>query len=230
MRRIQQSLLIRLISLVLLLISLITATAQTVKTVTKCYLQAGAGGGSFNSNSSDLSLQAIIKNKWSVSLSYQTLDMRPNNIPGDYKPATGEGAIFLIPYSYTKGVDNTQMNLVTLAGGKYFKTGRNTWATTEAGVSLVKGEKVNFNPISVRSGSSNYIIGWEDYTTSNYETTVQNKTTVGAMAKADFNWAFASFMGIGAGVFANLNSIQSPVGFHVKLMVGFMGREKRNKR
>lgn len=230
MRHIQQTLLIRLISLVLLLISLITATAQTGKSITKCYLQASAGGGSSNSNYSDLSLQAILKNKWSLSLSYQTLDMRPNNIPGDYKPATGEGAILFIPYSYTNGVDNINMNLVNLTGGKYFKTGRNTWATTEIGVSLVKGEKVDFNPVSVRSGSSYYFIGWEDYTTSNYETTVANKTTVGATVKADLNWAVASFFGIGAGVFANLNSIQSPVGFHVKLMVGFMGREKRNKR
>jgi len=36
-------------------------------------------------------------------------------------------------------------------------------------------------------------------------------------------------MGLGCGVFANINSIQSPVGFQVKLIVGYMGREKKNK-
>ena len=49
------------------------------------------------------------------------------------------------------------------------------------------------------------------------------------MMRTDVNWAFSSFMGLGAGFFANINSIQSPVGFHVKLIVGNMGRVKRGK-
>jgi hypothetical protein len=52
---------------------------------------------------------------------------------------------------------------------------------------------------------------------------------MGAMLKTDINWAFASFMGLGAGVFANFNSIQSPVGFQLKFIVGDIGREKKNK-
>jgi len=48
------------------------------------------------------------------------------------------------------------------------------------------------------------------------------------MLKADFNWAFSSFAGLGGGVFANINSIQSPVGFHIKLIVGKMNREKKS--
>jgi hypothetical protein len=50
------------------------------------------------------------------------------------------------------------------------------------------------------------------------------------MMKSDVNWAFSSFMGLGAGVFANVNSIQSPIGFHIKLLVGNMGREKKNRK
>ena len=50
---------------------------------------------------------------------------------------------------------------------------------------------------------------------------------MGAMLKADFNWAFASFAGVGAGVFANLNSIQSPVGFQIKLLIGKMNKQKK---
>ena len=49
------------------------------------------------------------------------------------------------------------------------------------------------------------------------------------MMKTDINWAFSSFMGLGVGAFANINSIQSPMGFHVKLLVGNIGREKKNK-
>jgi hypothetical protein len=207
-----------------------SATAQQQNTITKFYLQGAMGGGSFNHLNSDVSLQAILRNKWSLSLSYQTLEeMKPNNIPSDYIPATGKGEFLFIPYSYTGSVDNVNMNLVSLTGGRYFKLGRNTWATTEAGLSYVKGQQTKFNPIPITSGTTYYILGWEEYTTSNYETTVKNKNTIGLMAKADVNWAFASFMGVGAGVYGNLNSIQSPVGFHVKLMVGFMGRQKRNR-
>jgi hypothetical protein len=214
-----------------LLISFMPATAQQEKTITKFYLQGALGGGSFNSLSSDVSLQTILKNKWSASLSYQTLEeMKPNNIPKDYIPGTGHGEFLFIPYSYTGTVDNVNMKLVSLTGGRYFKLGRNTWATTEAGLSYVKGQKTKFNSIPITSGSTNYLLGWEEYTTSNYETTLENKSTIGLMAKADINWAFASFMGIGCGVYGNLNSIQSPVGFHVKLMVGMMGRQKRSKR
>ena len=230
MNRTKKNLLISLPLLIVFLISSITSTAQNEKTITKFYLQAAAGGGTFNNNYSDLNLQAIVKNKWSLSLSYQTLDMKPNNIPSDYKPATGEGFFLFFPYSYTSKVDNISMNLVSLTGGRYFKLGRNTWATTEAGVSFVKGEKVKFTSAPVSTGSSYYLIGWENYTTSNYEMTVENKNTIGAMFKADVNWAFASFMGMGCGVYANVNPIQSPVGFHVKLMVGLMGREKRHRR
>jgi hypothetical protein len=220
-----------LICLTLFLISYMSATAQQEKTITKFYLQGAIGGGTFNHIYSDVSLQAILKNKWSLSLAYQTLeDMKPNNIPNDYIPASGKGQFLFIPYSYTGSVDNVNMKLVSLTGGRYFKLGRNTWATTEAGLSYVKGQKTKFNSIPISSGSTNYLLGWEDYTTSNYETTVENKNTIGLMAKADVNWAFASFMGIGCGVYGNLNSIQSPVGFHVKLMVGMMGREKRHKR
>ena len=219
-----------LICLTVFLISFTSATGQQDKTIAKFYVQGALGGGTFGHLYSDVTLQAILKNKWSLSLGYQTLEeMKPNNIPSDYIPKTGSGEFLFFPYSYTGSVDNVNMKLLSLTGGRYFKLGRNTWATTEAGFSYVKGQKMKFSSIPITSGSTNYILGWEDYTTSNYETTVQNKSTIGLMAKADVNWAFASFMGIGCGVYGNLNSIQSPVGFHVKLMVGLMGREKRRK-
>ena len=46
--------------------------------------------------------------------------------------------------------------------------------------------------------------------------------------RADLNWGFASFMGLGCGVFININSIQSPVGFQGKIDSSVRcGREKR---
>jgi len=49
------------------------------------------------------------------------------------------------------------------------------------------------------------------------------------MLRADYNWAFLPFMGLGTGVFANFNSIQSPIGLQVKLMLGIMRRQSKVK-
>ena len=61
-------------------------------------------------------------------------------------------------------------------------------------------------------------------TTNQQQQTEEKKKTMGAVLKADFNWAFASFAGLGGGAFANFNSIQSPIGFQIKLLVGKMNR------
>ena len=213
--------LINRIFLCIMSLSLITTATGQSKTMSKFYLQGGVGGATHQGSSYDLSMQAIIKNKWSATLSYQELTMTPKNLPADYQAETGY--VFFIPYSYTT---DTKMSLLSLTAGRYFKLGRNTWATTEAGLSYVSGEKVSFQHSQVTS--SNLIIAAS--TSSNYTSTKETKSGIGFMMRIDVNWAFSSFMGLGAGFFANINSIQSPVGFHVKLLVGGMGREKRNRK
>lgn len=205
---------------ILLCASALNLMAQTTKPISKIYLQAGAGGGTYNSSDFDLGLKAVLNNKWSMTLSYKALEMRPKNLPSDYQPETG--FVLFIPYTYEA---TTDMSLVSLTAGKYFRLGKNFWATTEGGLSYVKGEKLNFE--RTQSVSSNVLIA--AYTTSNYNSIKENKSTIGAMFQADINWAFSSFMGLGAGVYANVNSIQSPVGFNIKLLVGKTGREKKHK-
>ncbi|HET7899281.1 MAG TPA: hypothetical protein VFL47_16455, partial [Flavisolibacter sp.] len=58
-------------------------------------------------------------------------------------------------------------------------------------------------------------------------TSTQNKSGIGGMLRADLNWAFLPFMGIGAGGFAGFSSVESPVGFELKLMVGKMNIRKK---
>ena len=220
MNRTNKKLITRMFSCIIFLAFISKATGQT-NAINKFYLQGSAGWATHEGSCYDLDIQAIIKNKWSATLSYQELSMTPKNLPSDYQAETGY--VLFIPYTYQ--VDAT-MSLISLTAGGYFKTGRNTWATTEAGLSYVSGEKVSFQHSQVTS--SNMLIAAS--TSSNYTTTKENKSSVGFMMKTDVNWAFTSFMGLGAGVFANVNSIQSPIGFHVKLLVGNMGREKRNRK
>ena len=220
MNRINKKQINRIFLCIMSLAFIITATGQT-KTMNKFFLQAGAGGGTHEAASYDLGIQTIFKNKWSATLSYHEFDMDPKNLPSDYEPETGY--ILFIPFTYTV---QANMKIVSLTAGRYFKMGRNTWATTEAGLSYVSGEKVSFQHSEVTS--SFLIIAASN--SSNYTSTKENKSAVGFMMQTDINWAFSSFMGLGAGVFANVNSIQSPIGFHLKLLVGNMGREKKNRK
>ena len=199
-----------------------SATAKT--NVKKFYIQAGAGGSSRAGINTEIGLHAIVNNKWSATFSYHDLTMKPKNLPANYQPESG--IVFLIPYTNEIKVN---MKLFSLTAGKYFPLGRNSWLTTEAGLSFVSGEKASFQPATPVSTDPLLIFFLTSGTTSNYNTTIEKKNSFGGMLRADFNWAFLSFMGLGAGVFANFNSIQSPVGYQLKLTLGAMGRQKLKK-
>jgi hypothetical protein len=203
------------------------STSKAKTSVKKLYFQSGGGFGSRSGSYSELGLQGILNNKWSVGLSYQELNMKPQNLPADYRPETG--TVLFIPYTHDITVE---MKLFSITAGKYFQLGRNSWVTAEGGFSFVDGEKATFQRIT------DAYPGWDDPLSSffgvssrpsNYQTAIEKKTTFGGMLKADINWVFCSFMGIGAGMFANFNAIQSPIGFQVKLMLGAMGRHKKIK-
>jgi hypothetical protein len=204
----------------------ITMMAQKKEpAIKKIYLQAGGGGNTIDGSNGEIGLQTIFNNKWSSTISYHSLSMKPKNLPSDYKPGTGT-VLFVIPYSDEVIVN---MDLFSLTAGKYFQTGKKSWITTEAGLSIVNGETTSFQPTAVTTTDPFGILFGITGTTSNYNTTTESKTSIGAMIRADYNWAFSRFFGLGAGVFANFNSIQSPIGFNLKLTMGLMGRKAKGK-
>lgn len=210
----------------LFLYSPFTIMAQKKEsTIRKVYLQAGAGGNTLDGDHGELSLQTIFNNKWSATISYHSLSMKPKNLPSDYVPGTGT-FLFFIPYSDNVVVN---MNLFSLTAGKYFQTGKKSWITTEAGLSIVNGETASFQRTASTTIEPFGIIFGITGTTSNYNYTIENKSSIGAMIRADYSWAFSRFFGLGAGVFANFNSIQSPVGYNLKLTMGWMGRKAKGK-
>lgn len=194
--------------------------AKTKATITKIYFQAGAGGSSRDGIQGEMSFQAVINDKWSATVSSHDFTMKAKNLPSDYE--AGWGFVLFIPL--TDDSDRVKMSLYSITAGKYFPVGRNAWFTTEAGISIVNGDKSSFkrNPDTAPVG---FLIA--AYYPSNYITTKEKKTTVGGMLRADFNWAVSKFFGMGGGVFANFNSIQSPVGYQVKLIIGRMNRGKK---
>ena len=190
--------------------------------IQKIYLQSGTGLSSHNGIPVEFGIQAVIKNNWTATLSYTNINMDPKNLPKDYDPG-GTFFLFIPIAGETPSVD---LKLISFTVGKYFPTGGKTWVTTEAGLSYVQGKEFKFSKNNQTSGFGLFPLIAD--IPANYTTTEEKKSTVGAMLKADFNWAFASFAGLGAGVFANINSINSPVGFQIKLLVGKMNRQKRS--
>lgn len=208
----------------MLIVINLSSFGQTKETtINKIYLQLGTGACSYKGFSGEVGIQAVFKNNWIGSFSYNSLTMDPKNIPSDYRP--GYTILLLIPIENSTTI---AMDVYSLTTGKYFKTGRNTWFSTEAGLSYVNGEKVNYTRNTGNlTGWNLLIIGDEP---SNYNTTVEKQSTMGGVLKADFNWALASFVALGAGFNANLNSIQSTVGFEVKLSLGWMNVKKKGSR
>ena len=213
--------LIQLITFILFLfLSSPAIYGQTNKSIIKkIYMQLGAGPSNYKGALAEFGVQAVFKNNLTTTFSYHSITMDPKNLPADYKP--GYTLIFVLPIP--DGNPEQETTLYSLTGGKYFEFGKNFWLTTEAGVSMVNGNKFAFTSQPVISGG---IFG---YTSSNYATTKENKTTFGGMLKVDFTWAFSKFAGLGIGTFANINSIQSPIGGEIKLIVGWMNRKPNKK-
>jgi hypothetical protein len=186
--------------------------------INKVYLFGAAGITSYDGVSGELGIQATFKKHWVGSVSYQTLDMNPKNVPGNYDP--GYTLFLILPIG--NGYPNTTMTIVNFSAGKIFEASRRIWFTTEAGLSVVSGEKLQF--------TSTPVINDLFSVSPNYSIRKEKVSTAGVLLKADFNWAFCPFLGLGAGVFANLNSIQSPVGFQVKLIGGWMHLKPKTKR
>ena len=205
-----------IISLALFLFFATASFSQTKETsIKKFYLEIAGGGSSQNGSVAEFAVQAIFKNNWTASFSYHNIDMNPKNLPADYKQ--GYTLFILIPIPDVLPSNN--MNVFSFSGGKFFSAGRKTWFTTEAGLSIVNGQTYSFTRQPVTNNGL--------YFSSNYAAKEESKTTIGGMLKADFNWAILRFLGLGAGVFANFNSIQSPVGFQVKLMVGKLNLKRK---
>jgi hypothetical protein len=203
--------------LFLLLISFASFGQTAEKPIRKIYAQLAFGPANHGGYTTNLGVQGVLKNNWTASFSFQDIRANPKNLPSDYDP----GYIFFllpIPNPYPEH----HARVYSLTGGKCFEWGRSAWITTEAGLSLVKGDQFQFTRQPVDNSGL--------FKDPNYSHRSEAQTSVGALLRADLNWAFSSFAGLGVGAFANLNSIQSPVGIEFKLIAGWMNRKPKAKK
>jgi hypothetical protein len=203
------------ILLVLILALMTTAHAQNnTDHLPKCYLHLAGGPSSRNGATYEYGGTAIFKNKWMASISYQSIDMTPKNLPQDYKQ--GYTVIIILPIP--DAMPSATLKSVNFTVGKYLSLGRKTWITAEGGLSVVNGRTYTFTPQQVEY---DFV-----HVSSNYAAHSDTQTGAGGIIKADFNWAFIPYLGLGVGMFANVNSIQSSVGLQFKVIAGWMNSKK----
>ena len=183
--------------------------------IKKFYVDFGAGAASHNGASAQIGATAVLKNNWTISASYYDVDANPKNLPSDYE----QGCTILLIFPIPDPMPSANLRMLNFTTGKYFELGRKTWFTTEAGLSIVSGQTFQFASQPIKTDCF--------YVSSNYSVEEKSKTTLGGMFRGDFNWAFSRFVGFSAGAFANVNSIQSPVGFEVKLIAGWLNNRKK---
>jgi len=181
----------------------------------KFYLQAGAGVATSGGASYDFGIQAVLKSDWTVSASYKRVEMKAKNLPSDYE----RGVVYLIFFPIYDDWPLNKMNVFNFTLGKYIETGKKTWFTAEGGLSLVSGQKFTF-----ASQTKDVQLF---YVSSNYSYQKESKTGFGVILKSDFNWAILPFAGLGGSVYADLNSLQSPLGFELKFICGNLRKHKK---
>ena len=93
--------------------------------------------------------------------------MEPKNLPGDYDP----GYIVILFIPVPNKTPSTDLKVLSFTAGKYYKTGRKTWVTTEAGLSLVSGKQMKFSKSSASSWTA-IIVGEQP---SNYTQTEEKE-------------------------------------------------------
>jgi hypothetical protein len=215
----------KIFSALTILISILFSTASIAQKnpdIQRIYAEVGVGGTSYKGAQFSAGIHGITKNNWVIGFNYHSINMDPKNVPKDFEP----GSVIVLFFPIPNPSPDVDMSIISLSAGKHFKTGRNSWLNSTAGLSLINAKEFNFTKTTIDNSWWAIIAG---EIASNYTYTDEKKSTIGATLKADFNWAFSSFAGLGAGVFANFNSIQSPVGYNVKLIIGKTGREKRNR-
>jgi hypothetical protein len=206
-----------LFSFLLLLLSFPALSQANNTTLQKWYLDFGGGSASHAGALGTVGLRTILSNNWSFGLSYDNVSMDPKNLPADYRP----GVFLLLILPISEGNPSVDVNIFSVTAGKFIPASRRVWFTTDAGFSLVRGTTFQFQPNKDRGGLLDF--------PSNYTYTEERKTAIGGLLKAEVTWAFSSFVGLSAGVFASINGIQSPVGTTLKLVLGRLNTSKQKR-
>ncbi len=176
-----------------------------------------------------LAMNMVVRNKWAFSLSYHDAHTNPSNLPKDFDGGHTEGFALILPYSGPAMNPMVHSQMISATAGRYFSLGKKSWFQLEAGPSLIIGEKAAFSRQAVTHTTINYLLGYDETTSSNYAMTRTNKTGMGLMLKTDIQEPIGRFLAIGFGITSEISSVQSMVLFEFKILAGHLGIEKKSR-
>src|SRR5690242_1204665 len=184
--------------------SVIASDKDSLKTL---YLEFGGGPCSSDGGFYQFSITFSVRKNWVGSISFYLFKLIPDNLPDDFKPGHEFSGI-----AFGKKVNWPKRNIGALnfTAGKKFSLVKNVFATMQTGLSIGGGEEISYKSQTVTGTSSNYSI------------TKKSTGLIGGLLKADLNFAFASWLGLGFGCIYSFNSIQSAIGPEFKLLLGKM--------
>lgn len=207
--------------------------SQSITPISKLYLNTGImvkpQRGS-DGTGGELGFSVVVRNKWSFTFSFHDLTMNPSNLPKDFDPGYSEGFALILPYSGPDLDPNISCKLYSITMGRYYPLGKRSWFQLEGGPSFVSSYKTSFTSQPVTSGSVNYLIGYENYTTSNYTMKKEKKSGMGLLLRADIQQAISRHLAMGVSFHSCLSGIQSPLFFEVRMLGGHFGIPRKTKK
>lgn len=174
-------------------------------------------------------ISLVVRNKLSISFSRHAMNINPSNLPGDFEPGHKDGVAFFFPYSGPDLDPSVNCEIYSLTIGRHFPLGKKSWFQLEGGPSFITGDKASFRKQSVTSGYTNYFLGYDNYTTSNYTMTTERKQGLGLLMRADIQHAISRHIAIGFTIAAETSSVQSPVFMEIRMLGGHLGLPKKAK-
>ncbi len=221
-----------LICLFIAILISLESYSQVLSPVSKLYISGSVTGvpqKGEDAYGSSFALNMVIRKKWALSLSYHDVHNNPSNLPKDFDEGHTEGFALILPYSSPALNPNVHSQMISATAGRYFSVGKKTWFQLEAGPSLIMGEKAAFSRQAVTHTTINYLIGYDETTSSNYSMTRTDKTGMGLMIKTDIQEPIGRFLAIGFGITSEMSSVQSMLFFEFKLVAGNLGIEKKSR-
>jgi hypothetical protein len=186
----------------------------------RLYLNTSA---SFNSNGpATVQLCMHFNNRWTGYIAHDNANPASKKQPADYRGGTGE--FFGLQFTYAPPVD--ELNLVTAGMGKVLtKPSDKAWVMATGGISFGQYKENQFTPQPEEYFS---FFGFFGGTSSNYNTTLKNKTMFGLSTGLEAHANLFRFMGLSTGAKLLLTNTGVYPSFNVGMDIGLMRPNRKN--
>ncbi len=215
----------------LCIISLMTTNAQAQQKagfkLRRAYMESSLVTNFGSTTGGKFGLEAIFDNKWVFSAEIQGGSMDSKNLPKDYQ--AGTTYLFTVPFSNATPTD--EFNSYALNVGRVItKPSDRAWIVAKAGLSYTSIDETQYARNTSPTTVADYgIFGlFIAENSSNYSHTTVKKSTVGLPLALTLHANLSRYVGVLAGIKANINPVRSNIGVEMGLAFGLMRPSRKN--